>query len=429
MLAGALAAAAALVAVAPTGTAAAAAGQPPGDAQRRLEAVQRELREVAEERRRIESARGEASRALREVEERVSASGRSLAGTEAALARDTAALAALSERRGALLRTHDAQRRELAALLRAADAQGPQAPLKLLLAQDRSAEAQRQLIYYGYLQRQRSARIAALSAELAELDRVEAAIQARRTALDNARAEQRRQRDALARDRAARDAVLVALEQRYRERSARERALGGDAKALQQLITRLQAAAARAAAQRAAAERAERQRAEAAARAAATSTGKAPPRPGERRPADGNAGKPPRTVARATPVQVGGLGWPLSGDLLAGYGARMPDGSASNGLLIGAAQGSPVRAVADGSVVFAEWMTGYGLILILDHGDGTMSLYAHSETLLKSVGDRVRRGDPVARVGNSGGASRPALYFELRRNGRPVDPRQWFGKR
>jgi septal ring factor EnvC (AmiA/AmiB activator) len=171
--------------------------------------------------------------------------------------------------------------------------------------------------------------------------------------------------------------------------------------------------------------RPQRQRAEAAARAAANSTAK----PGERRPADTNPSKPSRNLARATLVQVGGLGWPLSGDLLAGYGARMPDGRTSSGLLIAAAQGSPVRAVADGSVVFAEWMTGYGLILILDHGDGTMSLYAHSETLLKSVGDRVRRGDPVARVGNSGGASRPALYFELRRDGRPVDPRQWFGNR
>jgi murein hydrolase activator len=107
----------------------------------------------------------------------------------------------------------------------------------------------------------------------------------------------------------------------------------------------------------------------------------------------------------------------------------MPDGRISSGLLIAAAMGSPVRAVADGTVVFAEWMTGYGLILIVDHGNGTLSLYAHNESLLKHVGDAVTRGDAVARVGNSGGLPQPGLYFELRRNGQPVNPTQWFGNR
>ena len=107
----------------------------------------------------------------------------------------------------------------------------------------------------------------------------------------------------------------------------------------------------------------------------------------------------------------------------------MPDGRASHGLLISAGLGSPVRAVADGSVVFAEWMTGYGLILIVDHGNGYLSLYAHNESLLKDVGAVVKRGDAVARVGNSGGLAQPALYFELRRNGQPVDPAVWIGRR
>jgi septal ring factor EnvC (AmiA/AmiB activator) len=73
-------------------------------------------------------------------------------------------------------------------------------------------------------------------------------------------------------------------------------------------------------------------------------------------------------------------------------------------------------------------MTGYGLILIVDHGNGTMSLYANNETLLKNVGDTVRRGDTVARIGNSGGLSQPALYFELRRNGQPINPAAWLGQ-
>lgn len=392
------------------------------EVQRRLEKIQRELKDVAAERRRLEGQRGAASRELRAVDERVADSSRALHVAETELAREQDALAQLNARREALKTQQAAQRTELAALLRAAYAQGEHAPLKVMLAQDRVADAQRQMTYYGYLQRQRLQRVAALRAELAELERVEAQIVEKRTALDAARARQRTQLATLARDRKARAVTLGELEQQYRDRRVREQALGSDARALQQVIGRLRSAAARAAAERAAAERA-------AAKAAAAST-----KPSGSRSAGTKAngakpaaqGTPSRQTANAVPVRVGGFGWPLSGNLVAGFGGRMPDGRASSGLLIAAGLGTPVRAVADGNVVFAEWMTGYGLILIVDHGNGYLSLYAHNESLLKDVGATVKRGDAVARVGNSGGLEQPALYFELRRNGQPVDPGSWL---
>lgn len=393
-----------------------AARQSGSEAERQLEKVRRELDEVAAERRRLEGQRGAASRELRAVDERVARSSRALYEAEAQLAREQAAYEQLLKRRDELRSQHAAQRRELATLLRAAYAQGGHAPLKLALAQDRVADSQRQLAYYGYLQRQRVQRAAALTAELQELDRVETQILARRTALDTARAQQRVQLVNLDRDRKAHAVTLGELEQRYRDRQAREQALGSDAKALQAVIARLRAAAAKAAAERLAAERAEKARAE-----KARQTGSS--KPGTRTSGER---KPPRQVASAAPVRVGGAGWPLSGGLLAGYGGRMPDGRASHGLLIAAGLGSPVRAVADGSVVFAEWMTGYGLIIIVDHGNGYLSLYAHNESLLKDVGATVKRGEAVARVGNSGGLAQPALYFELRRDGQPVDPNSWL---
>lgn len=385
------------------------------EAQRRLETVQRELKDVAAERRRLEGQRGAASRELRAVDERVADSSRALHTAETELAREQAALAQLNARRDALRVQEAATRRELAALLRAAHAQGDHAPLKVMLAQDRVADTQRQLVYYRYLQRQRLQRTATLSAELAELTQMETRIAEKRAALDAARERQRTQLASLARDRRARAVTLGDLEQRYRDRSEREQALGSDAKALQQVIGRLRAAAAKAAAERAAAERA-------AARAAAA---KSVAKPGTRAQTRAQA-KPPRQIASAAPVRVGGAGWPLSGNLLSGYGGRMPDGRASSGLLIAAGLGTPVRAVADGTVVFAEWMTGYGLILIVDHGNGYLSLYGHNESLLKDAGDTVKRGDTVARVGNSGGLAQPALYFELRRNGQPVNPDSWL---
>ncbi len=381
-----------------------AAAQNSREAERRLERVRKELKDVAGERRELEGQRGDAARELRQSDERVAASARALQDTEAELAQQQAALAGLRERRDALGTRMQAQRGELRTLLRASYATGSAAPLKLMLAQDQVADASRALTYHRYLQRQRADRIAALRDELAELDGIEREIAERQSALERARDTQRTQVATLQRDRREHAQTVATLDKRYRDRSAREQALGQDAKSLERLLTRLRAAAAKAEAER----RAEAARA--ARREAATG---------------GNARTPARRTpeaARAAPIQVGGLGWPLSGTLLAGYGGRMPDGRSSNGVLIGAAAGTQVRAVADGTVVFAEWMTGYGMILIVDHGGGAMSLYAHCEALLKSAGDAVKRGDAVATVGNSGGQGQPALYFELRRNGQPVNP-------
>jgi septal ring factor EnvC (AmiA/AmiB activator) len=401
-----IAAALALTAVSP------ASAQGSRDTERKLDRVKRELRDVAAERRKLEGQRGSASRQLRAADEQVGETARALRETEAELTRKREALAALQARRDGLQQTLGAQRRELAVLLRAAYTVGDHAPLKLLLAQDKVADANRMLAYHGYLQRARSQRIAALTAELAELDALEREIAREQALLDAAHQRQRAQVAALEHDRKTRAATVAKLDDRYQDRRTREQALGRDAKALERLLAQLRAAAAKAAAERRAAEVAAARE-----RARADDVPGAAPRP------------PPVQVAKTAPIQVGGLGWPLSGSLLAGYGGRMPDGRKSSGVLIAAAAGTPVRAVADGTVVFSEWMTGYGMILIVDHGNGYMSLYAHNDALLKDAGDAVKRGDAVASVGNSGGQGRAGLYFELRRNGQPVDPGTWLQKR
>ena len=385
------------------------------DTQRKLERIKRELADVAAERRRIEGQRGTASTQLRAVDEQLGHSGRVLSETESSLARQQASLAQLQQRRDALQSTLGARRVELATLLRAAYTVGTAAPLKLMLAQDRVADANRVLTWHRYLQRERVRRIAELTAQLRELDTVEQQIVQQRSALDAARQQQREQLAQLQRDRNTRAQTVAQLEQRYRDRRSREQALGSDAKSLERLLAQLRAAAAR-----------EAERRTAAARAARTAN------------KPGSSGKPgtaigPRqaapVIANAAPIQVGGLGWPLSGTLLAGYGGTLPGGGTSSGLLIGANTGATVKAVANGKVVFADWMNGYGLILIIDHGNGYMSLYAHNEALLRDAGDDVRRGDPVASVGNSGNQPRPGLYFELRRNGQPVNPGTWLQQR
>lgn len=391
------------------------------EAERKLQRLRGELKDIARERRKLEDARGEAARKLREADEQVGKSSRSLDQTMTALQREEAALADLQRQRDDMRQRLGQQRQQLTALVRASYQMGGDAPLKVLLSQDRVADANRALAYHRYLQGDRARRIATLSTDLKALDEVERDITARRALLDATRTQQRAKVDALARDRKANAALTADLDQRYQDRSAREKALGQDARSLETLLANLRAAAARAEAERRA--EARRVAAEQAAQkkaAAARGPGGKPLPP---------ATAPPPVVANAPALKVGGLGWPLSGNLLARFGGRMPDGRSSSGVLIGAPTGSTVTAVADGSVVFSEWMTGYGLILIIDHGNGYMSLYAHNESLLRDAGDKVRRGDAVAKVGTSGGQGTPALYFELRRNGQPVDPSSWLQRR
>ncbi|WP_228887331.1 murein hydrolase activator EnvC family protein [Stenotrophomonas rhizophila] len=399
-----------------------ALAQNPKEAERKLQKLRSELKGVAQERRNLEGQRGQASRQLRDADEKVARTGRVLAQTETALQRETRAMEELQRKRSDLQAGLGKQRQELAALLRSAYRIGNNAPLKLLLSQDRVADANRSLAYHRYLQRERARRIQALTTDLAELQAVETEIVQRRQALEGTRQQQKQQAAALADDRRARAATVASLDERYKDRSEREKALGQDAKALETLLANLRAAAARAEAERRAAARraaAEKAAAAKAEKAAAANGTRPPPRPG----------KTPPVVASAPPPKVGGLGWPLSGNLLARYGGKLPDGRTSSGVLIGAPAGSTITAVADGTVVFSDWMTGYGMILIVDHGNGYMSLYAHNDTLLRDAGAAVKKGDAVAKVGNSGGQGVTALYFELRRNGQPVDPGSWLQRR
>jgi septal ring factor EnvC (AmiA/AmiB activator) len=109
------------------------------------------------------------------------------------------------------------------------------------------------------------------------------------------------------------------------------------------------------------------------------------------------------------------------------FGAERPDGGIWRGIVLRAQAGTTVRAVAPGRVVFASWMTGFGNLLIIDHGRDYLSVYAYNQSTLKQVGDIVGRGDAVARVGATGGQVEPGLYFELRHQGKPINPQVWLG--
>ncbi|MDQ2993694.1 MAG: peptidoglycan DD-metalloendopeptidase family protein [Pseudomonadota bacterium] len=131
----------------------------------------------------------------------------------------------------------------------------------------------------------------------------------------------------------------------------------------------------------------------------------------------------PKYVGKYFNLHHRGLLWPIKGEIVTDFGQLIKETQVrSNGMIIGAKAGTPVKAIAPGKVVFAEWLAGFGQLLIIDHGTGYMSLYGHNQELLKEVGQIVKAGEEVASVGNSGGLSDPGLFFSVRYNGKPINP-------
>jgi septal ring factor EnvC (AmiA/AmiB activator) len=119
---------------------------------------------------------------------------------------------------------------------------------------------------------------------------------------------------------------------------------------------------------------------------------------------------------------------PVKGEVQGKFGAQRPDGGLWRGIVLRAPEGTPVHAVAAGRVVYANWLAGFGNIMIVDHGAKYLSVYAYNQSLLKQVGDMVQAGDTIAAVGATGGQVEPGLYFEIRHQGTPVNPLLWLSR-
>jgi murein hydrolase activator len=135
---------------------------------------------------------------------------------------------------------------------------------------------------------------------------------------------------------------------------------------------------------------------------------------------------PPPETSSAFAHLRGQLSWPVAGRVTAAYGDTRATGVRWDGMVVATERGAAVKAVSSGRVVYADWLPGLGLLAIVDHGEGYLSLYGHNERLYKAAGESVTAGDVIAAAGDSGGRPEPELYFEIRRDGRPVDPRPWF---
>jgi septal ring factor EnvC (AmiA/AmiB activator) len=278
----------------------------------------------------------------------------------------------------------DAQRAALEEQLRAAYVNGRQEPLKVLLNQTDPARLGRNLTYYGYLTRARSERLMATGERFEHLNLLTEGINLAAEKLQTLEAASEQELRRLAAARAERARTLASLQSTLQSRNEVLTKLERDANALEKLIAELRRA-----------------------------LQEFPP-------------------ASTEPFQLskGKLPAPVKGPWLARFGEPRAGGPLKwQGLLIGAERGTQVRAPYQGRVVYADWLPGLGLLLVLDHGGGYLSLYGHNEQLYRRVGENVVPGDALGAVGDAAGTSQPALYFEIRRGRQPLDPAEWVTRR
>ena len=278
--------------------------------------------------------------------------------------------------------------------------------LRLVLDGQDVSVVQRQLQYFGYISKMRASTIVQMKQSLANLTELEASARLQKVALSTNAAAQKQARAVLQSERAGRQKVVVQIAAEISKSRREIGRLKRDEDRLAKLVDQLGKALA------------QQQR----------SDSKASTR--IRKPGDAIDEVADSSLAgRSFRTLRGKLKLPARGELGGRFGAPREQGGVTwKGLFIKAGAGQPVKAVADGRVIFADWLRGFGNLLILDHGNGYMSLYGNNESLLKQLGDSVPSGETIASVGSTGGAAESGVYFELRLDGKPFDPMKWVGK-
>ncbi len=359
-----------------------AAKDTPVEVKKRLINVQEQIRATRARFARVRGRAGALEIQLARLETKAGDIAHKLNRSLRRLTAERAALAALQQRKRKQLAELDRQRRSLARELRVAYALGRQARLKLLLNQQDPQAVGRILVYYDYISRARARRIGAANQVLVALRATEAQITTHGLELEAVADSLRRQQAQLANARDRRAQVLAALEEQAVATGDSLTGLIQHQGELERLLESIE-----------------------------TVLADIPPSIG----AGADFGK-----------LKGKLPWPSVGPIVAHHGDLGSRPSVLwNGVVISARWGAQVRAVYGGRVEFADWMPGLGLLTIIDHGSGYMSLYGHNQSLYQTVGEWVEAGELIARVGDSGGRSESGLYFEIRHRGEPVDPKAW----
>ena len=350
--------------------------------QKKLDRLQQSILKIQEHLKDTRSHRGHTLTELQKLESEISSNARSLKKTETKIKKIDQRIAQLKKSLNLLSRKLKKQKFVLGEQLRAAYALGTQQNMKMLLNQQDPAEMGRIQAYFDYLNKAREQEIQQFIESIESKQRQEqelsTSLNSQKIALD----ERKKQKRLLQKQRLKRNQLLAQLNEKIENQEQTLSGLESSRNKIEDLLHSLGQLLA-----------------------------DIPAAPGVKKPFK---------------QQKGALPWPVKGPFLARYGQSRHQGDLKwNGVLIGSTYGTPVRTVSHGRIAFSDWLQGYGFIIIIDHGDGYMSLYGHNESLFKQAGDWVKAGEVIATTGDSGGQPDPGLYFEIRSRGKPIDPYQW----
>jgi murein hydrolase activator len=293
-------------------------------------------------------------------------------------------LGALQQQRSKLQSAKRQQQKHIEKHILAAYQMGQQKKIKILLNQENPDKVSRALTYYDYFNQARSEQIESYVNVISELNILEPKISKKTRALSQAKSTLSKEHKNLIAGKKERQNSLSKINSAIKSKDQRLRQINKDRQHLEELLSAVEQTLANITI------------------------------PGDYRPFTALKGKLP---------------WPVNGKPRNRFGKKRSDSKIRwQGLAIKAKEGADVKAIHHGRIVFADWFRGSGLLVIIDHGDGYMSLYAHNQSLLKETGEWVVAGESISTVGNSGGQNQAGLYFEIRHNGKPTDPRRWCRK-
>ncbi|MCD1637132.1 murein hydrolase activator EnvC [Pseudomonas stutzeri] len=387
-------------------------------ARQQIEAARQDIAELQKLLKQIEQEKSGVQKQLQTTESEMGQLEKQVDSLQQEIDRSEAELERLNEEKTTLEGARLEQQRLIGLQARAAYQNGRQEYLKLLLNQQNPEKFSRTLTYYDYLNKARLEQLDSFNETLRQLTNVEADIEAQQNLLAEKKDGLLERRNQLAEVRKERQQTLAKLNSDLSTRERKLQARRQEQAQFERVLKTIEETLARQAREAEEARQrellAERQRQQQRQAGSAAPSG----------PMVSSAGS---SFGGPFAQAKGKLPWPVDGRLVARYGTpRGGDARTKwDGVLIGASAGTQVRAVHGGRVVFADWLRGAGLLVILDHGNGYLSLYGHNQSLLRDAGEIVKAGDPIATVGTSGGQETAALYFAIRQQGRPSDPAQW----
>ncbi|WP_246201791.1 murein hydrolase activator EnvC [Budvicia diplopodorum] len=352
---------------------------------------------------------------LQEQEKSIAQSSLTLRSTQGELSAIGGEIGTLSSNIKKLQKQQNVQQDYLAKQLNAAFRMGKNSEFQLILEGEESHRSERILAYYGYLNESRQKSINQLKETQTDLALEKNKLQQKQNQQKTLLNQQKSEQEKLEFARQARQKTLGELDVSIQADRQKLTELKKNESRLRDQIAK---------AEREAKARAEREQKEA-------ERVRAKQQQAEKK---GSPYKPTEDE-RALMARTGGLGrpdgqalWPVKGPVSHRFGEALQGELRWKGMVINAPEGSEVRAIADGRVLLADWLQGYGLVVVIEHGKSDMSLYGYNQSALVNVGAQVKAGQPIALVGTSGGQGEPSLYFEIRRQGQAVNPQPWLGK-